>query len=66
MISKKFQILSLQPRISKVLSQSLEQFFHKVGQNNFGNKIPKNACMSEITLIYTPGMYLNSRKETWL
>ena len=40
MISKKLQILGLQPRILKVLSQSLEQFFLAVGQNNFGNKIP--------------------------
>ena len=40
MISKILQILSLQPRISKVSSRSLEQFFLTVGQNNFGNKVP--------------------------
>ena len=40
MISKNLQILSLQPRISKVFYPSLEQFFLTVGQNNFGNKIP--------------------------
>ena len=40
MISKSLQILGLQPRISKVFSRSLEQFVLKVGQNNFGNKIP--------------------------
>ena len=40
MISKILQILGLQPRISKVFSQSLEQFFLTVGQNNFGNKLP--------------------------
>ena len=39
MISNNLQILSLQPRISKV-SQSPNQFFLKEGQNNFGNKIP--------------------------
>ena len=33
------QFLSLQSRISKILSQSLEQFFLTVGQDNFGNKI---------------------------
>ena len=32
--------LGLQPWILKVLSQSLEQFFLSVGQNNYGNKIP--------------------------
>ena len=35
MISKNLQIPGLQPRIS----QSLEQFFLTVGQNNFVNKI---------------------------
>ena len=40
MISKYLKILGLQPRISKVFSRSLEQFFLTVGQNNFGNKIP--------------------------
>ena len=40
MISKILQILSLQPRITKVFSQTLEQFFLTVGQNNFDNKIP--------------------------
>ena len=40
MISKILQILSLQPRISKVFSRSLEQSFLTVSQNNFGNKIP--------------------------
>ena len=39
-ISKLLQILGLQTRISKVFSQSLEQFFLTVGQNNFCNKIP--------------------------
>ena len=40
MISKLLQILSLQPRISKVfLDYYFEQFFLKVGQNNFGYKI---------------------------
>ena len=39
-ISKTLQILGLQPRISKVFSRSLEQFFPTVSQNNFGNKIP--------------------------
>ena len=43
MISKILQILNLQPRISKVFSQSLEHFFFTVGQNNLGNKIP---CLS--------------------
>ena len=33
------KIFGLQPRISKVFSRSLEQFFLTVGQNNFGNKI---------------------------
>jgi hypothetical protein len=33
-------VLGLQPRISKVFSRSLEQFFLKAVQNNFGNKIP--------------------------
>ena len=28
------------PRIPKIFSRLLEQFFLKVGQNNFGNKIP--------------------------
>ena len=37
-ISKFLQILGLQPRIS--FSQTLEQFFLTVCQNNFGNKIP--------------------------
>ena len=42
MISKFLQILGLQPRISKdFLNQSKEQIFFTVGQNNFGNKIPK-------------------------
>ena len=40
MISKILQILGLQPRISKKNSQPLEQFFLKVDQDNFGNKIP--------------------------
>ena len=40
MISNILQIFNLQPQISKVFSQSLEQFFHTVGENNFGNKIP--------------------------
>ena len=40
MISKILKILSLQPQISKVFSRSLEHFFLRVGQNNFGNKIP--------------------------
>ena len=40
MISKILQILGLQPRISKLFSWSLKQFFLTVGQNNFGNKIP--------------------------
>ena len=39
-VRKFLQILGLQPRISKVFSQSVEQFFLTVGQNNFGNKIP--------------------------
>ena len=39
-ISKIVIILELQSRISKVFSQSLEQFFLTVGQNNFGNEIP--------------------------
>jgi hypothetical protein len=30
------KILGLQPRIPKVFSRSLEQFFLTVGQNNFG------------------------------
>ena len=50
MISKVLQILGLQPRISKVFSRSLEQFFLTVGQNNFGNKIPflfQNAATDE-------------------
>ena len=38
MISIFFQILGLQPRISKV-SRTLEHFFLTVGQNNFDNKI---------------------------
>ena len=38
--SKNLQIFGLQPRISKDFSQSLDQFFLTVGQNNFGNKIP--------------------------
>ena len=37
-ISKFLQILGLQPRISKLFSQSLEQFFLTVGQNNILNK----------------------------
>ena len=40
MISNILQILGLQPRISKVFSQSLEHFFLTVVQNNFGKKIP--------------------------
>ena len=40
MISNFLKILGLQPRISKVFLESLEQFFLTVGQNNFGNKIP--------------------------
>ena len=28
----------------KSFSRSLEQFFHTVGQNNFGNKIPEEKC----------------------
>ena len=40
MISKILQILSLQPRITKVFTRTLEQFFLTVGQNNFDNKIP--------------------------
>ena len=39
MITKCLQILGLQPRISKVFLDSLEQFFLTVGQNNVGNKI---------------------------
>ena len=38
-ISKILQILALQPQISKVFLDHLEQFV-TVGQNNFGNKIP--------------------------
>ena len=36
------KIPNSQPSASnfKRFSQSLEQFFHTVGQNNFGNKIP--------------------------
>ena len=34
------QILGLQPRNSKKISWSLEQFFLTVEQNNFGNKLP--------------------------
>ena len=41
MISKILQILGLQPWISIFFSRSLKQFFLTVGQNNFGNKIPK-------------------------
>ena len=37
--SSNLSLFSLQPRIPKVLSQSLEQLFLTVGQNNFGNKI---------------------------
>ena len=40
MIPKNLKILGLHPRISNFFSQSLEQFFLRVGQNNFGNKIP--------------------------
>ena len=44
MISKFLQILGLQPRIS--FSQTLEQFFLTVCQNNFNNKIPLSHCNS--------------------
>ena len=37
---RNFQEQVLQPWISKVFSQSLEQFFLTLGQNNFENKIP--------------------------
>ena len=41
MIAKNYQILDLQPRISKVfLDHYLDEFFLTVGQNKFGNKIP--------------------------
>ena len=46
-ISIFLKILGLHPRISNFFSQSLEQFFLRVGQNNFGNKIPflfSSAC----------------------
>ena len=57
MISKILQILGLQPRISKVFSRSLEQFFLTVDQNNFGNKIPfpldrKCSCFIVINGLY--------------
>ena len=39
-ISKFLQILGLQPWISKVFLDQVEQFFLTIGQNNFGNKIP--------------------------
>ena len=38
--SSDFQILGLKVSNFKSFSQSLEQFFLTVGQNNFGNKIP--------------------------
>ena len=34
----------------KSFSRSLEQFFHTVGQNNFGNKIPLFSCPNSIVL----------------
>ena len=43
-ISKNLKIPGLQPRIS----QSLQQFFLTVGQNNFGNKIPITQHLHEL------------------
>ena len=38
-ISKFFQIMGLQPLISKVFLDEYNNFFLTLGQNNFGNKI---------------------------
>ena len=51
MISKFLQILGLQPRIS--FSQTLEQFFLTVCQNNFNNKIPLSHCNSHFDFNFT-------------
>ena len=47
-----------------IIEMEVEVLF--MDQVSASRKVHKNACMSEITLIYIPGMYLNSRKEIWL
>ena len=53
--------------IFKTFSQSLEHFFLTAGQNNFGNKIPKNMILLTICLlVIVMGAWwwcLNSKKK---
>ena len=66
-------ISKIQPRIPS-FSQSLEQFFLTVGQNNFGNKIPifKNDITTfSFSLMSKNGGFIQSKKffiyrEIWL